>query len=76
MQRVQREATQAHHAQLDSILYRQAEQRQQMQAIISGHQERITQRIKVKKSFKTAAAGSKIFRLWSKNCLPLTFRLY
>lgn len=47
-QRVQREATQAHHTQLDAILQRQAEQRQQMQAIISAHQERITQRIKVK----------------------------
>lgn len=44
---MQREATQARHAQLDSILQRQAEQRQQMQAIISAHQERITQRIKV-----------------------------
>lgn len=46
VQRVQREATQAHHAQLESILHRQAEQRQQMQAIISAHQERISQRIK------------------------------
>lgn len=53
VQRVQREAMQAHHAQLDSILQRQAEQRQQMQAIISVHQERITQRIKVKQPFRT-----------------------
>ncbi|XP_026762748.2 fas-binding factor 1 homolog [Galleria mellonella] len=45
-QRVQREAELAHHAQLDSMLQRQSAHRQQMQAIISAHQERITQRIK------------------------------
>ncbi|XP_013190459.2 fas-binding factor 1 homolog [Amyelois transitella] len=45
-QRVQREAALAQHAQLDAMLQRQAAHRQQMQAIISAHQERITQRIK------------------------------
>ncbi|XP_047027190.1 myosin-11-like [Helicoverpa zea] len=45
-QRVQREAAQAQHAQLDAMLRKQAENRQQMQSIISAHQERITQRIK------------------------------
>lgn len=38
----------AQHEQLDAMLRRQAENRQQMQTIISAHQERITQRIKVK----------------------------
>lgn len=46
-QRVQREAAQAQHAQLDAMLRKQAENRQQMQTIIAAHQERITQRIKV-----------------------------
>ncbi|KAH9641695.1 hypothetical protein HF086_005141 [Spodoptera exigua] len=45
-QRVQREAALAQHAQLDAMLRRQAENRQQMQTIIAAHQERITQRIK------------------------------
>ncbi|XP_053606688.1 fas-binding factor 1 homolog [Plodia interpunctella] len=45
-QRVQREAALAQHSQLDAMLQRQAAHRQQMQAIISAHQERITQRIK------------------------------
>ncbi|KAM3966359.1 uncharacterized protein ACR2FA_012669 [Aphomia sociella] len=45
-QRVQREAALAHHTQLDAMLQRQSAHRQQMQAIISMHQERITQRIK------------------------------
>ena len=47
-QRVQREAALAQHEQLDSMLRRQADNRIQMQAIISAHQERITQRIKVR----------------------------
>lgn len=46
-QRVQREAALAQHEQLDAMLRRQADHRRQMQAIISSHQERITQRIKV-----------------------------
>ncbi|CAH2090957.1 unnamed protein product [Euphydryas editha] len=45
-QRVQREAALAQHEQLDAMLRRQADHRRQMQAIISAHQERITQRIK------------------------------
>ncbi|KAJ2943675.1 hypothetical protein O0L34_g16788 [Tuta absoluta] len=45
-QRIQREAIQAQHSAVDAILQRQQQQRQQMQAIIASHQERITQRIK------------------------------
>ncbi|KAI5637136.1 hypothetical protein NE865_10186 [Phthorimaea operculella] len=45
-QRIQREAMQAQHSAVDAILQRQQQQRQQMQAIIASHQERITQRIK------------------------------
>lgn len=46
-QRVQHEAAMAQHDQVEAMLNRQAEHRQQMQAIIASHQERITQRIKV-----------------------------
>ncbi|XP_045485251.1 nuclease SbcCD subunit C [Pieris rapae] len=44
--KVQRETAMVHHQQLDAMLRRQAEHRQQMQTIIASHQERITQRIK------------------------------
>ncbi|CAG9793979.1 unnamed protein product [Diatraea saccharalis] len=45
-QRLQREVALAHHEQLDAMLARQTQHRQQMQAIINAHQDRITQRIK------------------------------
>lgn len=49
----------AQHAQLDAMLRRQAENRQQMQTIIAAHQERITQRIKV--SFLTTPFKTRPF---------------
>lgn len=58
-QRVQREAALAQHSQLDAMLRRQAENRQQMQAIIAAHQERITQRIKVNGFYLTLADQQK-----------------
>ncbi|KOB75634.1 Fas-binding factor 1 [Operophtera brumata] len=44
--RVHREAALAQHSQLDAMLQKQAEQRHQMQSIITAHQQRISQRIK------------------------------
>lgn len=57
-QKVQREAALARHEQLDAMLRRQTENRIQMQAIISAHQERITQRIRVRKVFQIVFINS------------------